>query len=211
MILYLGIDLPEHYQDKRTIHYPIIKILPKPFSDICIQYALKEFSKYTHLLFTSKNAVRLFFQYAQKHGIPLDEIRKKTTLSVGQATAHMIRTLEGTVEVIAKNEHAEGLIEELKQIKFDEESYLFWPHSSLSRPILTDFFKERHLKYLDCIFYETVPNDLQPVPNINEIQEIVFTSPSTIEAFLKIFGEIPKNKTIHCIGPITEKHYRLLN
>jgi uroporphyrinogen-III synthase len=43
-----------------------------------------------------------------------------------------------------------------------------------------------------------------PIPNLDEFDEIVFTSPSTVRAFLAIYGEIPKDKIIAPIGPITK-------
>jgi len=52
--------------------------------------------------------------------------------------------------------------------------------------------------------YRTVFQRPDPVPSLEEMEEIVFTSPSTVEAFLQIYGQIPKNIKITAIGPVTQ-------
>jgi uroporphyrinogen-III synthase len=53
--------------------------------------------------------------------------------------------------------------------------------------------------------YDTVTQKLEPKPDLNHVQEIVFTSPSTVLAFLEIFGALPKGKKLIAIGPITQQ------
>jgi uroporphyrinogen-III synthase len=56
-----------------------------------------------------------------------------------------------------------------------------------------------------CDLYDTVPQKLEPIPDLNAIDEIVFTSPSTVRAFVEIFRHIPQDKTLTCLGPITQE------
>lgn len=58
--LYLGTD-PSYYKAKgvQIIHYPVIQIVPR--IDSCVKAAYSKLSSYTHLLFTSKNTVQVFF------------------------------------------------------------------------------------------------------------------------------------------------------
>ena len=79
------------------------------------------------------------------------------------------------------------------------------PRSSLSRPILVNFFQQRYILYQACDLYDTVAQALEPKPNLDEVEEIVFTSPSTVSAFLEIFGSLPKGKKLIAIGPVTEQ------
>jgi uroporphyrinogen-III synthase len=51
--------------------------------------------------------------------------------------------------------------------------------------------------------YETVAQRVEPVPDLRLFDEIVFTSPSTVDAFFEIFGHIPSGKKIVAIGPVT--------
>jgi uroporphyrinogen-III synthase len=204
-VLYLGIDLPKQYQRKTVIHYPIIKIVPHPIDHVKIIHAYKEFSQYTHLIFTSKSAVGIFFDYARAFGVSIDEIQNKCLIAVGKATEETLRQRGVCTSLVARDETAEGLVFELERRQNLDAAYFFWPHSALSRPVLLDFFRQRKLRYYDCVFYETVPNFALPLPNLTLCEEIVFTSPSTVDAFLLIFGKIPGDKILTCIGPITEK------
>jgi len=84
--------------------------------------------------------------------------------------------------------------------------YFFWPHSALSRPILSNFLKRKQLRFKECVLYDTMMNPAVRPINLEGVDEIHFTSPSTVEAFKKLFGALPKNKILRAIGPITEEH-----
>ena len=86
-----------------------------------------------------------------------------------------------------------------------EKTHFFFPRSSLSRNVILDFFKKNHILFQDCFIYDTVTQKNQPTPHLEEIDEIIFTSPSTIKAFLEIFSAIPLDKKLTAIGPITQK------
>ncbi len=65
-ILYLGTDPERYLQDKKDvmlIHYPVIAIIPRALDHSEVGRAYRDLSSYTHLLFTSKNAVRVFFTH----------------------------------------------------------------------------------------------------------------------------------------------------
>lgn len=186
-ILYLG----THPPSKDVIHYPIIKIVPKAIP----QHLLDE--KYTHVIFTSKNAVDL---------CNID-LAGKTVIAIGRATAER---LKGCVPLVPEEETQEGIVELLRPLDLDD-AYFFLPRSSLARKTLDNFFRKREIRYQTCDLYDTVTQKLEPLPNLDEIDEIVFTSPSTVRAFVEIFSEIPKNKKLTCQGPITEEALYSLN
>src|SRR5271168_4113695 len=72
-ILYLGTD-PECFLHAsppcKLIHYPVIAIVPRSIDDPAIQKAYHALGRYTHLIFTSKNAVRVFFDHLRLLNIP---------------------------------------------------------------------------------------------------------------------------------------------
>jgi len=86
-----------------------------------------------------------------------------------------------------------------------ENAYFFMPRSSSSRPIIVNFFQERQIRYQSCDLYDTVTQILEPRPDLDQIDEIVFTSPSTVRAFIEIFGTLPNGKRLIAIGPVTEE------
>jgi len=93
---------------------------------------------------------------------------------------------------------------DLLRIQDLEEAYIFYPRSSLARKNLEHFLLHRHVRHQVCDLYETVFQKPQPVPDLANIDEIIFTSPTTVRGFVEAFGSLPKDKNLTCIGPITE-------
>ncbi len=203
-ILYLGLD-PTHYQaqkDGQITHWPIIRIVPRPLTDPSIQHALAAFDNYSHVIFTSKSAVAILHDYLNRFGIPLESWAAKMTLAVGQVTAKHLGGYGIKASIVSQEETAEGLLNELQQLPL-KQAHLFWPHSAQARSVIRDFFIDQGIRYTACPLYDTetyVPGSL---PNLSAFDEIVFTSPSTIKAFLEIFGQLPTHLLLTSIGPVT--------
>jgi uroporphyrinogen-III synthase len=201
-ILYLGTDPTQFESQNRPsghlIHYPVIKIVPRALESPELKQAYDEFEAYTHLLFTSKNAVKVFF------GHLCPNLSAKITIAIGEVTAAHLRVQGVQPQFIAQDETQEGVIQLLNQLDLNN-AYFFMPRSSLSRPLLTNFFKEHQIRHQACDLYDTVTQILEPRPDLNRIDEIIFTSPSTVNAFLEIFGKLPKGKKLTAVGPITEQ------
>lgn len=203
-ILYLGLELPKTLKNKNALHYPIIKIIPYPLDTHEVQITFRKIPSYTHIVFTSKSAVHIFFQYLPSFGFTLEHLRDKDFVAVGQATADLIGEHGIQASIVPLEETAEGIVRELRSLPL-EQAHIFWPHSALSRPILKDFFEQHSLHYTECILYETHPQRPSvPAPDLSQIDEIVFTSPSTVNAFIEIFGQLPKDKHLTAIGPVTQ-------
>ncbi len=203
--LYLGLD-PSNYQTKnRLIHCPIIQTIACPFDLPHIRHVFENISPYTHIIFTSKVAANLFFDcliyYGHEKKSPL--IQKKI-MAIGSATADVIEQRGGTVFEIARESTQEGVIKMLKMHHLKRAFFLV-PCSSLARPHLSHFLRDQKIGYTLCKLYETRAKRPKEMPDLDTIDEILFTSPSTVDAFQKIVGMIPKNKKLTCIGPITKK------
>lgn len=202
-ILYLGLN-PKNFKgdQSKLIHLPIIKTVPRD-KNLCI-HDLKDVDTFTHLIFTSQTTVDIFFDLMNEIPISKSLLQNKIYLAVGQATKKKLESYLIENIWIAKNETQEGVIELIKEIP-KENSYIFWPHSALSRKILSLFLKKENYHYRESIFYDTVPHfDHEPI-NFNEIKEIIFTSPSTVDAFLNLYPTIPNKILFTAIGPITKK------
>lgn len=209
-ILYLGTDPQRFWQqhpDCRVIHYPVIAITPRSIDDPDLIQAYRDLRPYTHLLFTSKNAVRIFFEHLAILGCDKNHLSDKTWIAIGTSTAHHLRMYDQRVDLIASLETQEGLIEEFQRLCL-KDAYFLYPRSSISRPVLTAFFHEKNIRYKAFDLYDTHIHHMEPLPDLHSIDEIVFTSPSTVKAFMQIFGSLPQHVCLHAIGPITAKMLR---
>ena len=201
-VLYLGTD-PSYYKAKggQIIHYPVIQIVPRMDSDI--QAAYSKLANYTHLLFTSKNTVQVFFQQLNDLGISKNLLEPIIIIAIGQVTASYVKKYADCFFVV-EEETQEGIVAFLRTQSL-EKTHFFFFFSSLSRNVIINFFQKNHILFQDCFIYDTITQKKQPIPNLEDIDEIIFTSPSTIKAFLEIFSAIPLDKKLTTIGPITQK------
>jgi hydroxymethylbilane synthase len=204
-ILYLGLDLPKQPQKHQTyIHYPIIRIHVRPSDQLDIQEGFKDIPAYTHLLFTSKSAVHAFFKNLSHFGFKVHHLLGKETLCVGQETVKTLKAYGVSSIITPAVETSEGLIELMKSLPIHN-PYFFWPHSALSRTVVSDFLKQMKWRFKECMIYDTVVNKSLPSIDLSSVDEIYFTSPSTIDAFQELFGHIPKDKVLKAIGAVTEQ------
>ena len=113
-------------------------------------------------------------------------------------------------------EHSYELFEKMDLDNYDHEladfvyryenRLVFYPHSSLSPEDIPLALQELGFNVLSAVVYN---NELPKIPrrvNLNHFKRIVFTSPSTIDNFIKLYGKLPKNTEFITRGPITQAH-----
>ena len=87
-----------------------------------------------------------------------------------------------------------------------ENRLVFYPHSSLSPEDIPLALQELGFNVISAVVYN---NELPKNPrrvNLNHFKRIVFTSPSTIDNFIKLYGKLPENTEFITRGPITQAH-----
>ena len=87
-----------------------------------------------------------------------------------------------------------------------ENRLVFYPHSSLSPEDIPLALQELGFNVLSAVVYNNeLPKNLRRV-NLNHFKRIVFTSPSTIDNFIKLYSKLPENTEFITRGPITQAH-----
>jgi uroporphyrinogen-III synthase len=203
-ILYLGTDPSYFFANGNVLHYPIIHISAKSSSDQNIKKAFDALIEYSHIIFTSKNAVRVFFEIFDQRKDDYEILKQKKIISIGRVTSDFLLKKKIIPFLQAEEETQEGIIEKLSHEDLSH-AYIFFPRSSRSRPVLLDFLQNHAIHHVACDLYDTIPQFFEPYPDLKKIDEIVFTSPSTVEAFFSLYGYIPKEKKLTVVGPVTEE------
>jgi uroporphyrinogen-III synthase len=187
--LYLGLD-PSRFPYSGTLfHYPVIRTERIEGADFFTAQEL--WPDVTHVIFTSQTAVSYW---------DLD-LRGKTAIAIGEPTRDAL-LIRHPQPLLAPKATQEGVIELLQTLDL-QTAFLFLPHSSRARKKLTDFLQMSRLHFFSLNLYDTLFQKVEPVPNLDDFDEIVFTSPSTVEGFLRIYGQLPVGKQLTPIGPIT--------
>lgn len=201
-ILYLGLDPSRFVHESELVHFPLIQIQPRPFVNE-VKEAFAKLETYTHILFTSRTPVSLFFEYASQAGFSKELLVKKEYICVGKATAKRLKDFCLKEPMVASIETQEGVILLLQNLKLDR-AHIFFPHSANAREALFSYFKTSAVKFSSVALYETLPCQKE-LPDLNGFDEIVFTSPSTVHAFCLLAKTLPPLNKCIAIGPITEK------
>ena len=200
--LYVGLD-PTHFKtDNLIVHCPLIQTFPRDFNEVSIKKQFDAIPKYTHLIFTSKIGVKTFLACLAHHGYTLEDLAGKKVVAVGKKTAATLEKEGIKVTLIADEETQEGVVKKLELLNLDE-AYLFLLQSALARSVLTEFLTRRGVNHQLCPLYDTKTRIPKELPKLENYQEIVFTSPSTVNAFIELFGSLPQDKKLTPIGPVT--------
>lgn len=201
-VLYLGTDKTFAMEGCEIIYYPVIFLLPRSPQDEKVKSCLKKLSSYTHCFLTSKNAVEILFTLSED----AVEVLSKKCISIGPATSAALRKRGITPVWEAAISSQEGIIEEMAKYSW-ENAYIFYPRSSLARSCLSSYLQYKNISYEVLDLYDTLYQAPHPVPSLEEVDEIIFTSPSTVLGFFKAFTELPKGKKVSFQGPVTEKAF----
>ncbi|MBN4066748.1 uroporphyrinogen-III synthase [Simkania negevensis] len=201
-ILYLGLD-PERFEGEVT-HYPVIKIKMRDPADGDIASAIADLPLYTHLIFTSRTAVTAFVDAIAFYHLAVDLLKGKQIIAIGSATAERLHGYSVAVDAMPEVATQEGVVALLNEEPL-ERTYLFCPHSSLARKVLREYLERRGALHRFLHFYTTMPRLNEPPPDLAIYDEIVFTSPSTVDAFRSLFPNMPFQEKYRAIGTVTAK------
>lgn len=179
-VLYTGIEPYRCLAWGKIIHYPLIDIKPVKFN-----IAL---SRHDAIVFTSKNAVHVFFGRYQP-------LAAQAIISIGSSTTKAIEDHGYIANIQSSIPDSDELAKIIRAGKFKK---ILYPCSSLSDNTL------HYMKGIEPVkVYKTVAK-LQPRLDLNKFSGIVFTSPSTVDAFIAMYGKIPRRHVLYVYGKHTQ-------
>lgn len=172
--------------------------------DSSIDSFTDKLSKYDYVVLNSVNGVEFFFEELQKRDIDMRNIKAEFP-AIGEKTAEAIKKRGIIPSVVADEFTLEGLYEALKDRVNPGENVLI-PKSESGRSYLIDRLTEDGLNVDSFNLYRTICGDRGVYDNLDEVDIIIFTSPSTVRNMVELYGEEEiRSKYILSIGPITAK------
>ena len=103
----------------------------------------------------------------------------------------------------------EGFLLEEKEemfIRNYEHPCVYFPHSSLTPEFIPQSLQKLGYSVASIVAYNNVIPEHPRRVNINHFKRIVFTSPSTIDNFIKLYGKLPEDTEFITRGPVTQAH-----
>jgi uroporphyrinogen III methyltransferase/synthase len=191
--LYCGTH-PELYAHLgRITHVPTIEIKPATFD-------VTPFKTADIILCTSPYAVKYGVSQVLEAGI---DLRGVNFAVIGFQTQMALETLGIIPAIIADKEDAQGLLAAIiKHMEVHGKNIVF-PRSSLPNPFLKNSLSTCGARVQEVVVYENFKPKKQVLPDVNTIDGIIFTSPSTVKNFLEDYGRIPTSWQILAKGPLT--------
>lgn len=161
-------------------------------------------SEYDHIILSSVNGVNIFFDYIIENKIDLRTIKAKFSV-VGKATRKALEKRGIQAFVMGREFVGEGLFKALEPHLRSEEKVLI-PCSSGSREYLKDEIEKLGLIVDRVHTYNTICGEVKNKKAFEEVDFILYTSPSTVNNMISLFGiDKIKEKYNIAIGPQTFK------
>ncbi len=193
-VLYTGAVCP----NPEYLHTPLIEIVAlEDFGEL--KAAIKRLQEFDYLLFTSRFAVK----YWAESGGGFDV---KNIVSIGTKTSEALQKLGvKNVSQTAKDD-SYGVIDWFSAQK---KGRVLIPRSNIALPIIPESLKALGFEVETVTAYKNQMPQNPIKVNLDKIDKIIFTSPSTVDNFVKLYGGIPKDKILETRGVVTER--RLLS
>ena len=165
---------------------------------------LDKLPEYDHIILTSVNGVNNFFDYLIETGYDVRNIKAKFSV-VGKATKKALINRGIVPFIMAREFVGEGLFKVLEPHLVKGEKVLI-PCSSSSRSYLYDEISALGLHVDRVHTYDTVCGTVKNKRVFDEVDYVLFTSPSTVTNMIDMLGiEAIREKKLIAIGPQTAK------
>jgi len=150
------------------------------------------------IVFTSVNGVKYLFQRLYSTGKDTRALASVKVAAIGQTTAESLKEFGISADMVPKNESSKGLLEEFAKLDIKGKKVLL-PQSETASEELPDGLLKMKAVIERIPVYKTVETEPGEV-NFDYIDRILFTSGSTVRAFIKYFGKVPENVRSCCLG-----------
>jgi uroporphyrinogen III methyltransferase/synthase len=200
-ILLLG-NHPERYAELGTIvHRQIIRCVEtadnKPATE-----TLQNAGNHNWIVFTSGNGIKFFFKKLYALGLDARFFANTKFAVIGKASGERLAEFGIKADLIAETESSAGLLAAFAPIDIAGLSILL-PQAEVSSEQLPDGLEARGAKIEKLAVYKTIEQEIDDV-DLDYIDQILFTSGSTVKAFVKKFGTVPQHIEPLCLGIPTQ-------
>ena len=199
-VLVLG-NHPEKYKHLGNIvHRRIIDCVP--LDDYAhLDSVLKKISTFDWIVFTSVNGAKYFFQQLNSIGKDARALASAKIAAIGKTTAKRLTEFGVLADMVPQNESSAGLLEEFSKLDMEQKKVLL-PRAEVASKELPDGLSKAGAAIQTPPVYKTIELDPGEI-NFDYIDQILFTSGSTVRAFVNKYGSVPQNIKVYCLGPPT--------
>ncbi|MBP1618291.1 MAG: hydroxymethylbilane synthase/uroporphyrin-III C-methyltransferase/uroporphyrinogen-III synthase [Bacteroidetes bacterium] len=190
-ILVTGSTAEEYATVGNVVHSPLIKIEKNKDKQIASVLSV-HLNNFDWIVFTSCYGVRYFFEILDDLRIDIRRILNAKIASVGKKTAAELKKYRLYPDIESPTESAEGLVDYFKNEHIAGKNILL-PRSDKALKYLPDQLRQLGNRVTDLSLYLNTTNEEAKRIDTALFPEIVFASPSCVEAFPELHGKLPEN------------------
>ena len=205
--LYTGTNPQQFKLLGKILHLPMIHLQQAALKPAIVNRLIDDLDQCDMVIFTSRFAVTSFFHILDGRHDDLHRLREKDFIVIGKNTAQALRQYHLEPALISSIETSEGLLEAIVNRYDVRGKRILFPRSSLPNPLLHDALTKKGARVDQVAVYQNTKPPKRALPQ-EGIERIVFTSPSTVQNFLKDYGAIPGHWKIISKGPRTSRALR---
>ncbi|GEN45818.1 uroporphyrinogen-III synthase [Alkalibacillus haloalkaliphilus] len=189
---------------------PLIKFAQ--YDDQDAERTLNSLHSFDWIIFTSHNGIKYFFNLLEQHNISKEVLHHKKLATVGSKTAETLKGFGFVADFVPDVYDADRM--GIQMLEEEQLNNVLLVKGTRSRSVLDDLFSKHHISYSTLTVYDSVTNQdeeesIMEVLTARRLSAVVFTSPSSIEAYFALGGTLAQ-KTVHlpcfCIGETTANY-----
>jgi uroporphyrinogen III methyltransferase/synthase len=190
-----------------VIEMPATRI--EPLNEQLLNDVVARLSSYDWVIFTSQNAVRIFWDALRGAGLDARALAGVRVAVVGPATAAALLDHGLAVDVAPQRFVAESLLDELRARRDMHGSRVLYACAEGARNVLPDGLEELGAEVDRVMIYRSAPDGEGASALRQRVIEggadlVTFTSASAVQAFAAAVGiDVATRLPAACIGPIT--------
>jgi uroporphyrinogen III methyltransferase/synthase len=200
-VLLTGTSTHAHYSHAH--HTPLIKI-EKIADNKDLENAIQAINSFDWIIFTSRYGVYYFFEAWNKIHSDMQDLAKIRMASVGKTTTSELNKYQITPDLEPEIESAKGLIAHFQKENLTGKRILL-PRSNKGLKALSEALAKLGNQVTDIPVYRNTINEKAEKVDLSLFQKIIFSSPSGVEAFTQLYGEIPSGIQLIAKGETTEQ------
>lgn len=200
-ILLLGTH-PEIYSDLGTIvHRQIIECVGVDDYSL-VDEQIDQLGSFGWIVFTSANGIRHFFARLDAKGLDCRSLANSKVAVIGKTTGKTLKEHGINADLCSDVQSSKGLLEAFADVDIAGQKILL-PQASIASEELPDGLAGMGGEVVKAPVYKTVEKECDDV-DFDYIDQVLFTSGSSVRAFVKRFGKVPDNVKAYCLGLPTQ-------
>lgn len=204
-ILVTGTTAEPYRHLGEVVHTPLITIA-EPENRQPLVAALDRLASFSLVAFTSRYAVAALIERLLAGGGDARALAHARLAAIGRSTAAALRDRGLAADVVAHAEHADGLLAALREAGPLAGECVLLPCSSLADVTLPDALRAAGAEVTAVTAYRNVPAPDPSRVDLASLYAVLFTSPSTVDAFRALYGtRLPPTLVLWCRGPRTRR------